>query len=340
MVTLKDIADKAGVTTATVSMALNGKGSISSDTKKRIEKIAKAMGYSPNATAKALRTNKSKTLGLIVGSLRNEFFMDIIYAVEEYASKHGYIIFVCDAERSSEKVLKSLKALAARGVDGILISLGFYPDKALTGEIKRLVKDGIKVLSFTSAINIDCVPLVEPSESDSYFNIVEKLSSLGHKDVAVITAVEGSWLFNTRYQLVRRALEVSGLFNESLVAYAEMNTESGEETAYSLLSSHPEVTAVITLNDLTAIGTMRAASRLGLSVPDNISIVGCDGVPLSRLVSPKLSTIVMPRYDMGARGCQMMIEMIEDKGVLIPHGTMIACTFQEGETIAPKKKEQ
>ena len=113
MVTLKDVAKKAGVTPATVSMALNGKGSISDATRKRIEKIVKELGYYPSATAKALRTNRSKTLGIIVGSLRNEFFMDIIYAVEEYASKKGYIIFVCDAERSSEKVVSSLKALAA-----------------------------------------------------------------------------------------------------------------------------------------------------------------------------------------------------------------------------------
>ena len=333
MVTLKDIAKKAGVTPATVSMALNGKGSISDGTRKRIERIAKEMGYYPSATAKALRTNMSKTLGIIVGSLRNEFFMDIIYAVEEYAAKKGYIIFVCDAERSSEKVVSSLKALAARGVDGILISLGFYPDKAMSGEICRLVDEGIKVLSFTSAIDLDCVPLVEPSESEIYFSVVDDLIALGHRNIGVLTAPEGAWLHDTRFQLIRKALEANGLFDGDLVGYSEMNSEAGEAAACQLLSSKPEITALICCNDLVAVGAIKASGRLGLAIPSDISIIGCDGVPLSQLISPRLTTISMPRHDMGARGCQSIIEMIEDAGTQVPHRTLIGCTLINGETL-------
>ena len=334
MVTIKDIASKAGVTSATVSMVLNGKGAISEATRSRVWKIANELGYYPSATAKALRTNKSKTLGLIVGSLRNEFFMDIIYAVEEYASKKGYIIFVCDAERSSRKVVSSLKALAARGVDGILISLGFYPDEEMNVEIERLVADGIKIVSFTSAISLDCVPLVEPTESECFASLASRLAGLGHRKVGLISAPVGSWLHKTRYRIIRNALEAQGIFDDSLVVYSEMNSEAGEECAYSLLSSRPDVTAVVCSNDLVAVGTIRAAERLGLKVPEDISVAGCDGIHLSKLMYPSLTTVMIPRHDMGVMGCRMIIEMVEDDKASFPHKTFIASRLEEGGTLS------
>lgn len=341
MVTIKDIASKAGVTPATVSMALNGKDSVSSSTRRRIERIAKELGYYPSATAKALRTSKSNTLGLIVGNLKNDFFLDIIYAVEEYASSRDYVIFVCDAERNSEKVVSSLRALAARGVDGILISIGFYPDKALEGEIQRISKEGIRVLSFTSAVSMEGVPLVDQEEVSAINELVDRIASLGHRKVAVISSPVGSWIYNTRFQQrIKRAMETRGIYSDDLVFFSEMNSDAGEACATSVLSKHSDITAFICVNDLIAVGVMKAVRKAGYRIPEDISIVGCDGLLLSSLVSPALTTVRLPRYEMGLAGSKIMIEWLDEGHNSFPDKTLIVSSIIDGETLANARKEE
>ena len=333
MVTIKDVAQKAGVTPATVSMALNGKPSISVKTRRRIERIASQLGYVPSATAKTLRTSRSYTLGLIVGNLTNGFFLDIIYAVEEYASSRGYSIFICDAERSSDKVVSSMKALAARGVDGVIITLGFYPDGKLEEEVRRISSEGIKVLTLTSAAQFDGVPIVRQGETDEAFALVEKVCSLGHRRIGLLSSPRDSWLNRTRVNTMRRALELNGVLDEDLVDYCEMNVNAGQKCAFDLLSRHPEITAVMCVNDQVAIGAMNAARCIGLDIPGEISITGFDGIEMSRIITPHLTTVHIPRYEMGLVGCRNIIEWIENPDARIPGETLISSTFVEGQTL-------
>ena len=339
MVTIKDVAQKAGVTAAAVSMALNGKPSISSETRRKIIRIAKEMGYVPSAAAKALRTNRSNALGLIVGNLENDFFLDIIHAVEEYASGKGYIIFICDAEHSSSKVITSLRALAARGVDGILISLGFYPDGELENEIRRVLDDGIKMLSFSSAVSYEGVPTVRQDELEALFRMTDRIYELGHRNVGIISCQPDSWLHITRVKSMLRALEARGIGREELVVYGDMSTESGMACAMQLLSSHPEITCLMCVNDIVAFGAMKGAGLLGRSIPSDLSITGFDGVAFSKLISPELSTLHVPRYEMGLVGCRNIIGWIEDESTAFPHEIMISSTFVEGETLSGCRKE-
>lgn len=340
MVTIKDVATKAGVTAATVSMALNNKPSVSEETRRRIQKIAQEMNYQPSATAKALRTNRSHTLGLIVGSLKNEFFMEIIYAVEEYAASKGYIIFVCDAERSSRKVVSSLRALASRGVDGILISLGFYPDSEIETELRHTMEQGIKVLSFTSAVRFAGMPLVHQNELDLLSSLVDRVVALGHRRIGILSSPEGSWLYNTRLQWMVTLLKSRGVYNPDLVWTSPLDLDSGKASAGAILDSHADFSVLMCINDMLAVAAVAAALERGIRVPADLSITGIDGIYLSRVITPQITTISLPRFEMGSLGCRFLIEWIETGVKNFSEETQIACSFIEGKTLAEARKEE
>ena len=313
MVTIKDVAAKAGVTAATVSMALNNKPSVSEETRRRIQKIAQEMNYQPSATAKALRTNRSHTLGLIVGSLKNEFFMEIIYAVEEYAASKGYIIFVCDAERSSRKVVSSLRALASRGVDG---------------------------LSFTSAIRFAGMPLVHQNELDLLNSLVDRVVALGHRRIGILSSPEGSWLYNTRLQWMTTLLKSRGVYNPELVWTSPLDLDSGKASAGAILDSHADISVLMCINDMLAVAAVAAALERGIRVPADLSITGIDGINLSRVITPQITTISLPRFEMGSLGCRFLIEWIETGVKNFSEETQIACSFIEGKTLSEARKEE
>jgi Transcriptional regulators len=181
VITIKDIANKAGVSSATVSMALNGKGNISEKTKRKLLRIAKEMNYIPSSSAKALKTNRSMTIGLVVGSLRNTYFTDIIASVEDVARHNGYDVFICDAERNLEKAGECLTALQSRGVDGIIFSLSLSITDEFSMKLRKMVDSGIKLVSLTRCVEDIGIPIVSFIDEECLRTMIERLFSNGHE---------------------------------------------------------------------------------------------------------------------------------------------------------------
>jgi LacI family transcriptional regulator len=334
MTTIRGIARLAGVSAAAVSMALNGKDGISETTRQRILECARELNYVPSGSAQALKTRRSHTLGLVVGNLSNPYFTDIITAAEATARESGYNIFICDAGMDTGNAIRALRALRSRGVDGILFSLAWQLGAELAAELDYLVRHGTSLVSLTPSVEHPRIQVFGFSDEAAMQALLDRLVTLGHRHIAGIGGPAGGWMNNHRLRTFHDVLVGHGLYNGNLVAYTELTIDDGREKILRLLTDHPEITALYCINDLVALGALQAARLLGKAVPEELSIVGSDGIPLVYFTTPAIATIVTPRLEIGRAGTRCLLDIIE--GRLIPDGsvTTIACTCDYGASMA------
>ncbi len=329
MVSIKDIAKEVGVTPATVSMALNGKGSISLRTVEQIKEVAQRMHYVPHKAAKALKTHKSYTIGMIVGSIRNPYFQPVIAAVGEVATEHGYALVLSDARADKDMAYNALQNLQSMGVDGIVISLGFYVDQRFSDKVLELIASGIKVVSFTLSVKGSGWPLVEQVEDACIEEIVQAISNSNHHRVTLISSRIGTWLDEQRGEKMREALIRNGI--DPIILHSGITIHEAEETAYAFLSEHKETEMIMAINDEVAMGVMFAARKLGIRIPQELSLAGFDGSSFTRLTTPTITTVLVPLREIGTKGTELLIHNIinntnSQEQIFIP------CSLQEGES--------
>jgi DNA-binding LacI/PurR family transcriptional regulator len=337
MVSIKDVAKEVGVTPATVSMVVNGSTRISKKTSAKVQEVIKKLGYIPSSAAKTLKTHHSHTIGIIVGSLKNEFFMDIIAAVEDVCSSRGYELFVCDAKMSGEQALKSLRALRSRNVDGILLSFGFCVGQEFKATLEDYKTHGLQLLSFTDAVGN--IPLVTYESKDALWNMLEKVYALGHRKFGVLgPRREEAWLNEVRGSIIRKFLLEKDAYDPALVGETMMSIKNGRESALQLLRAHPEITVLICVNDVVAVGALQAAKELCLRVPEDLSITGFDGIPFTQLTTPRITTICTPRYEMGRLGTTVLLDAVDGVREPSDKSEFIPSILMPGESIAGPRK--
>lgn len=338
MVTIKDVAKEAGVSIATVSMVVNNKGLISPRTTKKVERAIDKLNYVSNVSAKTLVTKRSNTIGLVVGSLRNSYFTELIAAVEDVARRNGYSVFICDAERSVDTALKSFRALQSRGVDGILFSLSINLNDDFINEVEQLTKDGITIISLTRCLKEINLSVVSFMDQEEIYEMVQEIVKLGHKKIGAIGAPCGSWLNESRLEIFKRVLREWNYLDEDLIECSGLSIEDGKQAALKLLNNHPEITAIYAINDVVAIGALQAARSLNIKVPEQLSIVGSDGIPVGELVTPVLTTVVTPRHEIGKIATELLIKKIEGQAVGENLLNLVPCTIRKGESLAKARE--
>ncbi len=337
MVSIKDIATEMGVSIATVSMALNDKDQISKETKEKVKETAKRMGYQPSMIARALKTNHTKTIGMVVGSIANDYFLEEIAAVEDIASEKGYGVFLCDARASKEGALAALETLLSRNVEIIILTTGFYLGKKFEKKIAECIKGGTICVT-TSEDNMKSIniPCVSHCPVKSLREVIEKLYAYGHRKVGVLATRKGSWLHDTRFRVIREELQRRGIYSEELVMYMDLDFDSSVKAAGELLAKHPEITSIFAINDVVAMGILSHSISTGIKVPEDLSIVGFDGVKYSQYMNPKITTIKVPTYETGRLVVEKAIESLEGgKKLSTIDDDMIECSVKWGQTIGP-----
>lgn len=298
-VTTKDIAKRAGVSKATVSYALNGTGSVSSEMTKRIRDIASEMGYQENRLAKATRTGTTHTVGLVLPDLCNPFFPEMAQAVVESASKQGYSVFLVDARNCLEEEALGLKRLLEYAVDGVI----WCPvDDRHMGQCKFNCP---VVVTDRSVPGFDCV--YANSEHGGQLQ-AELINETGHKNIGLLSGPERSTSSRNRreafYLALDKSVDVEWDFS---VEYA---VDIPEGVAAKILKS--KVTCVAAANDTLAIGLLRLYHSAGIDVPNDVSIIGFDDINWSNLVSPPLTTIKLPIREIGSQAFDVLIKRIND----------------------------
>lgn len=338
LVTIKDIAQKLGVTPATVSLTLNGKGRVSEETRSLIKKAADEMGYTPSLAAVSMRTKLSRTIGVIVGTINNEFFVNEIQAISDVAAERGYCLFICDAGKDREKARENLRALRARGVDGIITSFGFYTGDSFNEEIKSCLENGIRIITLTTSITMSEVPSVIFSSRDQIEIIIDRMVALGHTHIGCLTAEKGSWLDDNRFSLFRDVMIERGVYDENVIMHFNIfDGKIGEHTE-KLISSHPEITAVIAINDYVAIQVQKTILSMGYSVPGDISIIGFDGISSTEYLTPTITTIATPKA-IGTRATEKLLDWIESPNEGRPEDETIPCTVKWGESLSKNRRK-
>lgn len=339
-VRMRDVAESAGVSTATVSLALAGDPRISPGTRNRVLGVARELGYRPHAGARSLRTDATRALGLVVGDVANPFFGELAAAVEREAARRGHTVVLCNADEDTEQQDRYLESLLGeRKVDGVMIvasSLSpslisalhagarlVFVDRPVTGEhVSTDVRDLLK----------RC-PLVRADGATAIREATRHLLELGHQRFAAITGPLSTAVGRERRDLFMTALLEAGIEARDIhVAEGDFRQASAETAMAHLLALERRPTAVFASDNLMALGCLRGARRAGLTVPDNVSIVGYDDAPWFELLDPPLSTIAQPVAEIGQAAVTALIDVIADRS---PTCTQFPCHYLPRASTGP-----
>ena len=303
--TIRDVAALARVSPATVSGVLGGTKSVSAITRQRVEEAVAELGYRPNAVARALRTNASRTIGLVVPDITNPFYADIAKGVTCRAREFGYGVFLTVAAESFDGVMSVAGLLTDRRVDGMVftqVGLDYkMPPHTIDGVPYVLVNRFPEVLT-SDYIGIDNL--------QGAMDATDHLLRLGHHRIGFLGGMENSSASKDRLDGFHRALNNAGIeWDSNLVAFGHLDYSEAVDIVRELASRG--VTAIFAGDDMMALGALEGLTRQGLRVPLDISVVGFDGIWPTALPGINLTTVTQPRIEIGVQAVNLLVERIQ-----------------------------
>jgi LacI family transcriptional regulator len=316
-VTMRDVARKAGVSIKTVSRVINDSNELSKATRQRVLVAINELGYRPSRVAQALVTQRSHTVGLVVGDITNPFFPAFARGVSDAAQAQGYNVFLCNTDGQPEKELHLLQSLADHAVDGIIIYPSYESDHNLTtfaAHYRPLV-----VVNYL--FEHPGVSLVMVDHRRGARLAVDYLVNRGDRAITMLTGVlTPSFSRVRRIQGFCEALTAHGLpvIEEWIVPSQEPSFEHGYESTLQLFSRYPQITAIFAYNDLLALGAIRACHHLGRRVPADCAIIGFDDILWAATSTPALTTIRVDKYCLGQQAMTRLLAMLENPETTFP----------------------
>jgi len=312
-----DVARLAGVSRATVSYVINDDRNhlVSDDTKDRVLKAVEELGYRPNAMAQSLQSGTTRTIGLLIPDMDNPHYWQIAKGMEAVVQAEGYDLLLISASLDVDRELHGIRALTTRRIDGLCLILSFL--SAQSQEIQELVKQSkpIVLMSTSPETSIDGIVLTEETGTRQ---IMEYLISLGHRDIRFIYGAAGD-LGSARLTVFQSMLKSTGVESPgTMIHTCGPSIEDGYQSALELLQQEQRPTALLIINDLLAIGAMRAAADLGLHVPNDVSIASFDDTVLSTYTCPRLTSVAMNADEIGKTAAKIIFKRINDPQQLDP----------------------
>lgn len=313
LVTLNDIAQKSGVSITTVSRVLNNKHEkyrISSDTKRIVLKAAKELKYRPNELARGLRLKKTHTIGLVVPDISNPFFAYITHTIQSYVYQSGYSLIICVTNENIDTELKQIDLLRSKGVDGyIIMPVGQKSDHLQ--ELLSYNRPLVLLDRCVEDINANAVVV------DNYlgaFKATEHLIENGHRKIAIIQGLPGTYTNNARLQGYMDALGSHGIpISEKYIVGNDFRKENGYIETKLLLNLGDRPTAIFTTSDLITLGAMQAIYEEKCSIPEDISLVAFDDIDFAPYLISPLTVVRQPKELMGEIAVKLLIEDIKLK---------------------------
>jgi 5-deoxy-glucuronate isomerase len=310
-VTIREVARRAGVSTATVSRILSGASSSRPATVAAVRSAAEALDYRPSSIARSLKTRMARTLGLIVTDVHNPFFPELVAAVEDAAWAHGLRIILCNGARDPLREADYLALLQDGRVDGLIVAAGHVTD----GYAAQLGRSAVPVVIVNSERADLAVPTIVSDNRAGGRLAAEHLIGLGHRRVAVVTGPSERADSVERVQGALDALEVAGIARDEVPVVLGVGVPGAAgQSVEELLASRPDISALICYNDMTAIDAIRALRAMGRRVPQQISVVGFDDIDAAAWVEPPLTTIVQQKGEMGRWAVRRLVERIAGGG--------------------------
>lgn len=320
MATIKDLAMEAKVSIATVSRFLNGKITIKDETKKRIEDAVEKLSYRPNYLARSLILNETGTIGVVVPDILNPYFSGFARGVEDEAKGRNISVILCNSDNDVTKEKDYLHWLQYKNVDGIVLVSTGLNHEFLEGLIAR----GTKVVIAGRRIRNLTADFVSIANVAGAGEVVNHLIGLGHQKIAAITVSHHISTSTDRLKGYKTALKKAGIdFQKELVIDGErFRYENGYESMIKLLERTRDFTAVFAFNDLMAIGAINALQDSGISVPDQVSVGGFDGLQWGTWIRPALTSFEVAPYDYGSKTGLLLLDRIAEPAQECRHITI------------------
>lgn len=313
-VTLKEIAKELGMSAMTVSRALNDKKNVDHKTKEKVLEKAKSMGYTPNHVAKSLVSKKTNTIGAIIPEIYHAFFSEVISGIEEATYKSDYQLLLTNSAEQSEREKNAINALISKRVDGILISCAETSNNV--EYYKQVIKTGLPLVFFDRCVENIGASCVRVNDFSSSKEITKHLIDHGYKKIAHLRGAKNLSVADSRLKGYREALiEHNMQVDEKLIVESGLN-EDGGYRAMNILLELPEQyrpRAVVAINDPAAFGAIKAITEKGLSIPEDIAIVGFSDDIRAELISCPLTTVRQPAFLIGKRAAKQLIDTIENE---------------------------
>ncbi|MGC8779347.1 MAG: LacI family DNA-binding transcriptional regulator [Anaerolineae bacterium] len=307
MTTIREVAERAGVSTMTVSRVINKSGYISPATRARVEAAIAELGYVPNALARSLRFKQTHSLALVVTDITNPFFTTIARGVEDVASQRGFSVIFCNTDESEVKQAEYLNVLVRKRVDGVLL----VPARSTDEPIHFLNKHQAPVVVLDRRVPSCIVDSVRGDSEGGAYALMRLLLDLGHRRIALLNGPTAVSTAVDRLAGYRRALAEAGLpCDERLIFPGRFTLEAGRRMAQEALALSPRPTALFAANNFIAIGAYRALRDAGLTVPDDISLVAFDDLPSALILEPFLTVVSQPAYEMGRRATELLLDRL------------------------------
>lgn len=308
---MKDVAVRAGVSTATVSHVINETRYVSEDTKNKVHQAMRDLNYSPNSIARSLRSHQSKVIGLIIpvkkDDTSNFFFMSIAHGIENTLKKHGYQLLLSNSNEELQNEIQQIDVFKSQLIDGVIL--------APTSEDHSYLKEASNDFPIVfidrkpQGYDWDCV-LVDNFQGT--YDAIKLLIEKGHSNIGFISGPLGITTSDERYEGYKQAIEDHGIqFKENLVKIGEANYENGQRFASELVD-HGEVTALFIANNVMTFGSMLTLQEKKIAIPSKLSVIGFDDYEWTRITTPPLSVIKQPAFELGEKAAEILLMRIKD----------------------------
>ncbi len=307
-ITIKDIAEKSGVSITTVSRVLNDKPDVNNETRAKVLKVIKESNYRPNGMARSLVINQTYSIGLIIPDINNPYFPEVARGIEDQAQKSSYSVIFSSTDNKLEREREVIDLMLQKRVDGLIVSLSLANKDIL----KRLEDRKIPIVQLDRKIPDSIYPAVMIDNKKSAYNAVQFLIDEGHKKIAHITGDLQTVPGQERQEGYRKAILDNDLaINEDLIYEGDFSKKAGYKAMDKMIERGRVPEAIFAANDLMALGVLEACRNSNLKIPTDLALMGHDDISISNLVHPSLTTMAQPKYRLGRQACELLINLID-----------------------------
>lgn len=309
-VTIKDIAKRTGVSHSTVSRALGGNSLISEETTSKIRKVAREMGYQPSAVARSLKTKQTKVIGVILNSIDDPFFSEILFGIEDAAQQAGYSLFIAASQYDPIREQNIVQTMMEQRTDGVIIcSSSFSADKG-----RQLLANKFPIVVVNYKANENFNYSIYHDDVDGSQQITSHLIQLGHKKIAYFGNSKSGRTTQDRLTGFQIEMKNAGLAipTEYIFEVEGSEPELGKLGFEYFLKLSDPPTAIMCFNDMLAIGLLRSCNLAGIKVPEDISITGFDNITFSAFTNPPLTTLDQPKYSIGNEAAHLLLDLLRN----------------------------
>lgn len=310
MATMKDIARVAGVSTSTVSHVINKTRYVSDEIAERVNKVAQELNYAPSALARSLKMNRTRTIGMLVTTSTNPFFGEVVKGVERSCYQQGYNLILCNTEGDNERMKSSINTLLQKRVDGLILMCSTLEGERIDvfdryPDIPVVVMDWGPMLFASDKI--------QDNSLRGGYMATQYLIECGHKTIGCITGPLIRHQAQMRYEGYKRAVLEAGLeINPHWIVESNFECEGGLEAFAQMQKRGPLPSALFVCNDMMAMGVIHAANKVGVAIPEQLSVMGYDDIHIAQFMLPALTTIHQPKYRLGQAAVETLLSKLEN----------------------------